>query len=124
MYTYKNLQAITICPGDLLAFDLIYPNEMRPAFASISFSSTTVENYQVVVEDSEASSAGNNVVGDFETQFTINHHYVLAGGGLIIRFKMGGIAATSNGFVNDQSYNGYVRTAQSSDTSGYFFSDI
>ena len=110
--------AVTICPGDTLAFDLGDANEMAPAFASIDFSPTTTETYTTVVGDSAASSPGNTMIGDFETQFTINTMYSFNGGGLIIRFQVGGNAGALNGFNSDGTCSQVTVGASSDDPSG------
>jgi hypothetical protein len=118
MLVYQNLPPATICPGDTLAFDLGASNQMPPAFASIAFSPTTTESYTTVVGDSAASSPGNNVIGDYETQFTINAMYNFLGGGLIIRFQNGGSAGAANGFNTDSSCDQVQVFGSSGDLSG------
>lgn len=118
MFVYANLPAANICPGDTLAFDLGATNEFPPSFASIAFSPTTTESYTTVVGDVAASSAGNTIIGDYETQFTINTMYSFDGGGLIIRFQNGGTVGASNGFNSDTSCNQVGVMAETPDASG------
>jgi hypothetical protein len=116
---YLNVPAFSVVPGDILAFDLAGVNDYRPAFASIAFGTDPDPVYTSVVYDSEASSKGDTIIGNFEVQFTISAPYTFAGGALHIRFMQNGYAASHpGGFAFDMSCNMVVVSGRATDTSG------
>jgi hypothetical protein len=120
-YRYANLPAFTLEMGDLLAFDLGLANEFIPAFASIAVATPSEDSagsYTPIVYPSVGSSKGDTIIGNFELNFTISAPYSFPGGALIMRFKNGGLAATSSGYSGDTSCTPNLVGGDASDSSG------
>lgn len=123
-FQYKNLPAVTINPGDVLAFDLGAVNDYIPAFASIALATPaqdTAGTYTTIVTDSAGSGYGDTILDNFDLRFTITNKYIFAGGDLIIRFEKGGNAAISTGFSSDGSCTEVVVGTYGFDSSGWVF---
>lgn len=120
-FQYKNLPAVTINPGDVLAFDLGNVNDYIPAFASIALATPaqdTAGTYTTIVTDSAGSGYGDTIIDNFDLRFTITNQYIFPGGNLIIRFQNGGNAAASTGYSLDASCTGVVVGGSSGDSTG------
>jgi hypothetical protein len=120
-FTYANLPAVSLVPGDILAFDLGAANDYTPAFASIAMATPSQDSaglYTTIVPDSAANSKGDTIIGNFDLRFTITSSYSFTGGTLIIRFQNGGSAATTTGFFSDSSCDQVHVAGSSGDLSG------
>ncbi len=125
LFFYQNVPAFNLQVGTVVAFDLGAPNDVDiqlqidmathdgAPWASTAESSaftTIVTNTQT-----PANPRGNDVLGDFELQFTAEAPYSFPGGNLIIRFSN-----PSASYQTDSTCTQVLHVGTSADTSGYF----
>ncbi len=94
-FIYQNVPAFSIQPGDILAFDLGDMNTVDVQL-DIELAATTSNGgespdlpFTKVVSNTQIplNPNGNDIIGDFEMQFTVDAAFDFPGGGLIIRFS-------------------------------------
>jgi hypothetical protein len=94
-FIYRNVPPFSLAPGDILAFDLGAMNAVDVQL-DIELAATTSNGgdspdlpFTKVVSNTQIplNPNGNDIVGDFEMQFTVEAPFTFPGGGLIIRFS-------------------------------------
>ncbi len=122
-FIYKNIPPFSLKPGDILAFDL---GEVASAdvHLDIELAATTsnggtdpVLPFTKVVSNTQTplNPRGDDIVGDFEMQFTVVEPFDFPGGGLIIRFSNPSLA-----YQLSNSCDQVLVRATSADSSGFF----
>jgi hypothetical protein len=123
---YQNVPPFEPKAGDVLAFDLIVPNdvdiqlEIALARTTTNGGTTEAEPFRKVVSNTQTPTnpRGDAVAGNFELQFTAEQAFSFPGGGLIIRFSNpAGEFATD---ACDAPTVGDATTGAPSDPSGFF----
>jgi hypothetical protein len=122
-FVYQNVPAFDLQPGDIIAFDLGDQNDtdiqleiaMAPAIGNGALNesgsfTTIVSNTQI-----PQNPRGDNIIGNYELRFTVEHPFSFPGGGLLIRFSNPGGA-----YATDTICDQVLVNADSTDSSGYF----
>ncbi len=122
-FIYKDIPAFNLVPGDTLAFDLGQLNNTAVEL-DIELAATTVNGgdlpaqpFVKVVSNTHTplNPNGDDIVGDFEMQFTVEAPFDFPGGGLIIRFSN-----PSASYALDSDCDQVLVNANQPDTSGFF----
>lgn len=122
-FIYQNIPPFRLVPGDTIAFDLGMMNgadvelDIELARASSNGSIDPEGPFTKVVSNAQTplNPRGDDIVGDFEMQFTVQSTFNFNGGGLIVRF--------SNPSAAYQLYmqcDQVLVKADQSDASGFF----
>ena len=122
-FIYQNVPAFNLQPGDIIAFDLGAQNDtdiqleiaMAPAIGNGALNesgsfTTIVSNTQI-----PQNPRGDNIIGNYELRFTVEHPFSFPGGGLLIRFSNPGGA-----YATDGTCDQVLVHTDDTDPSGYF----
>jgi len=122
-FIYKNVPAFQLNTGDILAFDMGAMNSTDVQL-KIELARTTVNGgidpalpYTTVVTNTQTplNPNGDNIIGNFEMQFTAEAPFSFPGGGLIIRFSEPSVSYQQAVLCEE-----VLVRATSADTSGFF----
>lgn len=121
-FAYRNIPAFNLAPGDKIAFDLGAQNDLPMTFnvymgTTTSNGSATINGAGLVLVAANSTPAdpnGDNIVGNYELEFTATGNYSFAGGGLVIVFQPSG--------GSDLTCDQVMVSSTGSDASGFFVS--
>jgi hypothetical protein len=129
LFFYQNIPAFNLQVGDVVAFDLGAPNDAdiqlqidMATHDGAPWSSTAESSpFTTIVTNTQtpANPRGNDILGDFELQFTAEAPYSFPGGNLIIRFSN-----PSASYQTDSTCTQVLHVGTSTDTSGYFIARV
>jgi len=122
-FIYQNIPPFSLVPGDTIAFDLGMMNstdvqlDIELAIASSNGSTDPQGPFTKVVSNTQTplNPRGDDIVGNFEMQFTVESPFNFNGGGLIVRFSNPSAAYQLNTGCDSVLVN-----AVQSDASGLF----
>lgn len=122
-FVYQNVPAFTLKAGDVLAFDLGAMNTVDVQ-VDIELAGTTSNGgsdpalpYTKVASNTQIplNPNGNDIVGDYEMQFTAEAPFDFPGGGLIVRFSNAG-----GPYASYENCDQVLVNTVSADPSGHF----
>jgi hypothetical protein len=124
-FVYRDVPAFALEPGDVLAFDLMTPNDtdvrwsIALAQGMWSGSGQPAEPFTTVVSSAQVpgNARGNRVLGDYELRFPVTAPYTFPGGGLVMR-----LSDPAGPFATDSTCDGSAVGGSSSDASRFFAS--
>ena len=146
-FVYRNVPAFTLDVGDIIAFDLKFPNSVAVRrnifFATANKNPTACEldrstldvasqgiaassGWTMVVSESQvpqSPSGGDDVVGNFELRYVADAPFVFPGGGLLVGFQ-GSPPATFADDTRDMGSDGFLVHTDCEDPGGHFYARL
>jgi hypothetical protein len=143
-FVYRNVPAFTLDVGDIIAFDLKFPNSVavrrniffatankNPAACELNRSTLDVvpqgiaasSGWTMVVSENQVPqnpSGGDAVVGNFELRYVAEAPFAFPGGGLLVGFQ-GSPPATFADDTRDLGSDGFLVHTDCTDPGGHFY---
>ncbi len=146
-FVYRNVPAFTLDVGDVIAFDLKFPNSVavrrniffatankNPAACELDRSTLDVapqgiaasSGWTMVVSENQvpqSPSGGDAVVGNFELRYVAEAPFAFPGGGLLVGFQ-GSPPATFADDTRDLGSDGFLVHTDCEDPGGHFYARL
>jgi hypothetical protein len=146
-FVYRNVPAFTLDVGDVIAFDLKFPNSVavrrniffatankNPAACALDRSTLDVvpqgiaasSGWTMVVSENQVPqnpSGGDAVVGNFELRYVAEAPFAFPGGGLLVGFQ-GSPPATFADDTRDLGSDGFLVHTDCEDPGGQFYARL
>jgi hypothetical protein len=146
-FVYRNVPAFTLDVGDIIAFDLKFPNSVavrrniffatankNPAVCALDQSTLDVvpqgiaasSGWTMVVSENQVPqnpSGGDAVVGNFELRYVAEAPFAFPGGGLLVGFQ-GSPPATFADDTRDLGSDGFLVHTDCTDPGGHFYARL
>jgi hypothetical protein len=124
-FVYKDIPAFALRPGDVVAFDLDFPNDtdnrMDVAMAGTTANGNDLNNgpFTTVADNAQtpANPRGDSTLSNYELQWIASSAFDFPGGGLLIRFSNPAGAFATDATCEPANIGGADTSA---DASGFF----
>lgn len=146
-FVYRNVPAFTLDVGDVIAFDLKFPNSVavrrniffatankNPAACTLNRSTLDVVSQGIAVSSGwtmvvsenqvpQSPSGGDTVEGNFELRYAAESPFAFPGGGLLVGFQ-GSPPATFADDTRDLGADGFLVHTDCEDPGGHFYARL